>query len=547
LFAAIGQGDHERIAEVSRRTGVYFFLLNVLIFVVLGAFVVAFLKEEYAYHNQADPVVTARQDARLASPVDLDALLQRQAMARRPALVIVASGGGTRAALYTASVLRGLHALGRDRDIVLASGVSGGGVALAYFATHRGRLTGQLPSEPATINCTASNVDDEWDCFNRGVAQAFIEDVLNGATEWRLFRHSSLSQLLTESFGRRLLGTVALGDITQPALILNSAVVGHPQEESELLEKTLDRPTGTDAVACDEFERPFSEMSGGRLVFTNLSDVDGFAAAPDGVPDVRLPYTVVNDPRVSVAAAAALNANFPPVFANARVRLTTDTGACPDRSYYVTDGGAEENLGLISALYALRSALTKIPKSGSVPTVHLVIAEASAVTYDYTQDRGLAAILGSRERLAGGLVNALLTEITAQIRSRGGDLAVHDLPLPLAFRARGGFGTHWMYARQFELHDPRPRSHDWLNFFKLAAVSNATATVNRQALESLWSALHDADPATPFCTHAFDDANARNVKTWICGSADGATDVRDLHIEEWQRLVHDLQGGREAR
>ena len=46
-------------------------------------------------------------------------------------------GGETRAALYTQSVLHGLREMDALKDLVLASGVSGGGVALAYFAARK--------------------------------------------------------------------------------------------------------------------------------------------------------------------------------------------------------------------------------------------------------------------------------------------------------------------------------------------------------------------------------------------------------------------------
>jgi len=109
-------------------------------------------------------------------------------------------------------------------------------------------------------------------------------------------------------------------------------------------------------------------MGGGRLIFTNLADRTHSrlrCVAPRirvAHSDVRLPYVVVQDRDVPVASAAALNANFPPIFTNARVDVASETkdAACPERSYYVTDGGATENLGLVSALYALRAALKQL-------------------------------------------------------------------------------------------------------------------------------------------------------------------------------------------
>jgi hypothetical protein len=67
-------------------------------------------------------------------------------------------------------------------------------------------------------------------------------------------------------------------------------------------------------VECGEAERPFKLMSGGRFIFTNLRDTDAFPKRRSPIPDVRLPYEIVQGPNVSLAKAAALNANFPPVF-----------------------------------------------------------------------------------------------------------------------------------------------------------------------------------------------------------------------------------------
>ena len=55
--------------------------------------------------------------------------------AQRPSLIVAASGGGTRAAVYTAVALEGMAQIDRARDVVLLSGVSGGGVSSAVFAS----------------------------------------------------------------------------------------------------------------------------------------------------------------------------------------------------------------------------------------------------------------------------------------------------------------------------------------------------------------------------------------------------------------------------
>src|SRR5262249_53740125 len=159
----------------------------------------------------------------------------------------------------------------------------------------------------------------------------------------------------------------------------------------------INPPAGSET--CDEAERTYKLMGGGRLIFTNVRNTDAFPHGSDkkenAIPDVRLPYRIVQDVNAPLATAASVNANFPPVFPSVRIRFEgTGPNGCRYLSYYATDGGAEENLGLISALYALESALAQVPEGAARP-IHVVIAEASAVTYDYSQDRGLSAALGT--------------------------------------------------------------------------------------------------------------------------------------------------------
>ncbi len=536
------------MAEVTQRTGTYFVGLNIALISVALAFwaYAAFEHRETAN----EPVVTESRVPPLPEQlVDLSSLLQQRSEPVRPAVVVVASGGGTRAALYTASVLKGLHRLHVDKDIILVSGVSGGGVALAHFAANSAALTGQSSPAPSKLcpdnQHAMHSVDDEWNCFTTNVTKPFIEDVVNGATEWRIFTNTALSVLLAESFERYLFDKRRLGSAKNAALILNSTVVSHPAAESVVLTKTINT-----AKSCEEAEQVFKLMSGGRLIFTNLLDIDAFVRHGPGpsLPDVRLPYRIVRDAGVSLASAAALNANFPPVFPAARVRVRSDgPDPCRYRSFYVTDGGAEENLGLISALYALESALDKLKGGGArVRPIHVVIAEASALDYDYSQDRGVAVFLGgSRERLAGGLTRELQERVDTSLKNVNGPRAAvqyHFLSLPLAFRSRGGFGTHWLYAETFHLSDPRPRTTARQNAF-LADIGAEKATIKRKSLEELWLALHDPD--TPFCSASkFSDREALKVQTWICGPPQAGGIERDLHIEAWTEFVAQMQAYR---
>ena len=552
LFSRLGeqaQTGEERgyFKDIERRTGNYFFSLNIVMLAVTAAFIVYFADKHIWSNNGIDPVVATVASPQAGGPADLSALLTKDL--DRPAVVVVGSGGGTRAALYTESVLHGLHRLGVDRDIVLLSGVSGGGVALAYFAAFRDELVAAPPDNgdkcPNDFGPSAHK-GHAWNCFNAAMTKPFIEDVLNGATEWRVFSRTALSKLLAESFHRRLFGDRRLAAIVSPALILNATIVSHPAEASDLLARTLDplpRDGADQALNCGEAERTFRLLSGGRLVFTNVRDTTAFPRRPARIPDVELPYEIMQADGIPLATAAALNANFPPVFPAARVRVTNAAvGGCPARSYYVTDGGAVENLGLISALYALQSAIGKLPAGTPLRPIHIVLAEASAISYDYGQDRGLSALSGSRERLAGGLTETLLDNLEHPPKNRERAIPQvkwYYLGLPLAFRARGGFGTHWMYADQYHLNDPRQRSISRWNFLPFSWSRDHKALVDHEAIRALWLALHDPD--TPFCdAGAKFKGDTRKVHGWICG-ADGDRNGRDLHMAEWAKLVNQMR------
>ncbi len=461
--------------------------------------------------------------------------------------IVAASGGGTRAALFTATVLEGLNKLGVAKDIVLLSGVSGGGVAEAYFYTHRNALLAAVSPE-----------NTEWPRFKDRMTDPFIGDVLEGAAEWRLLGRAPLGQLLVESFERRLFSVggrqATMGESNQLALILNTTIAAHPQEDSDLLRGLFAAPEDQD-MSCNARHMPYALMAGGRLIFTNLADPGAFppsGALPPAdtklhIPDVRLPYVVVQDRDVPVASAAALNANFPPVFTNARVDVTSETkdAKCPERSYYVTDGGANENLGLVSALYALRAALKQL-QGQKLPEIHIVTIEASATAYDYAPDRGLdAATGGAKERLTGGLTQELLDEVQDLAMQGTGDsrrVQLHDLALPLAFRSRGGFGTHWMFPDSIVVRNSRLAA-PLIGYKRLLAewLANGppNAVIDKTQLIDLWTALHEPDQR--FCSRSWEN-DPRRVAAWICGKNASGEELReDIHITAWRDLVNSLR------
>lgn len=535
LFQRLAPGSPDT-HDVERRIKFYFATVNLALFVIavglLG--VQHYLDRPIA----AFSVVKASESGVFnADAGDLGAALARQARQRRPAIIVAASGGGTRAALYTATALEGLAKIGRAGDIVLLSGVSGGGVSAAYFASHSAELSQDYASEVQT-----------WKDYKDALKEPFIEDVLDGVDELRIAGSVPLGELLAESLQRRLFpGRVqTFQDLTGPALILNATISGHPWRDSEILRDHL---AIDPADTCQALQQPFASLAGSRLIFTNLRDTTGFPRPPMVMPDVGLYYKIIRDPDVPLSAAAALNANFPPVFSNARVLIKGAEGKSCDYSYYVTDGGATENLGLVSALYELRGLLGrwKDGQHGSAylspPQMHIIAVEASAVTYDYTDDRGVgAATGGARERINGGLTRELINSIDRQLAALGGPpLQTHYIPLPLAFRSRGGFGTHWMYAKTIRVSNPLlprlgNRLEQGLNFGRSSYVN-----LGHDDIDALWTALFD--PAADFCTPQHGSSATEQVRDWICGRASGnGINARqpDEQIAAWAALVRQL-------
>jgi hypothetical protein len=194
-----------------------------------------------------------------------------------------------------------------------------------------------------------------------------------------------------------------------------------------------------------------------------------------------------------------------------------------------------------------------------LPPIHIVAVEASAVSYDYREDRGLgAATGGAKERINAGLTHELIKSIDAQLAPFGRSLQVHYLPLPVAFRSRGGFGTHWMFAREVYVANPllpvelSPLRRLWRNVIG----EHIDVSLDRQEVQTVWSALFD--PSRPFCEREAAHREARvtppgewtrdvaRVAAWICGidgdarlAPDAANRLgvkADYQVGAWQAL-----------
>lgn len=395
---------------------------------------------------------------------------------QEPRVAVAASGGGTRAAIYTASVLRGLAEQGKICNVVLTSGVSGGSAALAYFALNqdalrRPRIDG-VPFDPAP-----------WDAFEAAMARSYIQEVLNASSDTAVVfgswspRHEvcgetapadlrpgtlypsrvRLGTLLAESFVCAM-GEGAMADV-RFGLILNTGMVGEyaPGEPGAL---SLTERARKDAGDPSQS----SASAGGRLMLTNLPNPADVNRQTDesGAGGMRL--VTINDPEMSVARAAALSANFPPVFPDAAI---DERG--PDREvrYWVTDGGTVENRGTVTLYYAIEDALDR--RAGRMPVddwtrvtplldsrwppLHVVIADVSASGGPYRESFGLQSVQSAGGQMGLALETELLADLRNGYRAHGSDVSVHALTMPAVLR--DGIGTHWMLPNHLDFTDPQ--------------------------------------------------------------------------------------------
>ena len=419
---------------------------------ILGVVILFFVLERYYTLPQPELRQTSKQatftlaDDLFQSPDEMAGKIKP-----RPVILVAASGGGTRAALYSAAVLRGLHDQRALPDVKLLSGVSGGSAAIAHFVIHRVDL--QKPERPPQASKDGKALDDPWTQYAETLSAPFIDDVLCGTLEIRVALGTRMGMLLDESLHRNiyrppdgsptktsLAQGMTLADCRDTGLIFNSTMAGSEKKD------------GKDANPL---------QAGSRLIVTNIR-TDEKTFPPQGEPykgleNEYLHYVVVDEPTARLTTGAALSANFPPVFSNAAVDVELNG---LDR-YWVTDGGAAENRGAISLLYVLSQALkNELDKEDKTTRrkprpIQIVIAEASGVSLDFSQDRGVSSMLGAPEKFATQLGLDLVEKVKGQCVRLGGDEpAVRFLPMPLVLRSRGGVGTHWKLPAFVRIADP---------------------------------------------------------------------------------------------
>jgi hypothetical protein len=359
----------------------------------------------------------------------------------RKLVLVAASGGGTRAALFTASVLRGLWAHGAIEKVDALSGVSGGSAAIAYFAIHREELR-------------KSDADRAWRKYFGVMSAPFIDDVLEGMSELRTVSGIRTGILLKDSFINRMEpGSIQTIGECPIGLIFNTTRAGQQLRSDGRL------------------GRANSEGAGAPFIFTNINPCAFEHSGRADAPALCLSSMAIPDPGVRLTTAAALSANFPPVFSNAAVDVTcTQNGTACKTRYWVTDGGASENRGIISLLYALRFAMSeeldelkKDPQRAprAMADIHIIVADASAEDTQFVQDRGITSAFAAADNYANQLsmeLSAQIDDLCRQIQSANkvpdakSPIHFHYLGMPDVLRVSGSVGTHWMLAGTYTIH-----------------------------------------------------------------------------------------------
>jgi hypothetical protein len=363
--------------------------------------------------------------------LDLNTLLAAQVNdLEHPAILVAASGGGTRAAVFTAAVLEGLSQ-STDGHIVLGSGVSGGAAALSYFAINRPMLT--TPDHGA------------WDGYFGVMEMPYIQDVIERSTESRMVVHGRLGILLAESFERRWGspkgGRDTFEGLNDFGLICSSTLAGRFDWKSVKLKQNCGSTLADASQRC--LNQTKSDVAGGRLMMTNLSLERAFKVHDLPFVQDHLPI-LVDDKTTRVERAAALSANFPPVFSNAAIDIDNE------QRYWVTDGGAADNRGLEPVLYAARDAVQHLPNGATrLPTLKVVIIDASGTSTGFEQNRGLGSALGAGAHFADQLNNEVASRLIDiyETANQKEDLQFYYVPMPNMLRTSGSFGTHWMLQK----------------------------------------------------------------------------------------------------
>lgn len=238
-------------------------------------------------------------------------------------VVVAASGGGIRAAVWTATVLTGLtdQVPGFAESIHLVSSSSGGGVGAMYFVDDY--KEGVPPVNLTTIRDAAAR--PSLSAMGWGLVYPDF---------WRFFVPFLIKDELDRGWAIETRWSEAFEQGSSPTLYGWKGGVKNGWRPGVVFNTTLSE-------------------SGQQLMISNLDFyLDGEGGLP-GIPRVRSFRGLYPETDLAISTAARLSATFPWVTPVARPLMDTNDG----NMYHVADGGYYDNFGVLSSIEYLREVL----------------------------------------------------------------------------------------------------------------------------------------------------------------------------------------------
>jgi hypothetical protein len=303
-----------------------------------------------------------------------------------------------------------------------------------------------------------------------------------------------------------------------------------------------------------------SDVAGGRLVLTNVPqphEAEGTQAGK-GTSDLR--FFTINHPKISVARAAALSANFPPIFSDAAIDEWDATGR-HDKRFWVTDGGTVENRGAVTLYLSIEDALDwhgmdkklgTLPEgerkkvndllSTRWPPLHVVIADVSAVGGPYKESYGLQSVQSAGGQMGLALEAELLEDLSRLYMAHGSSVTVHELPMPAVLR--DGIGTHWMIPDELEFTYPGDKDKlgdkdDQKSLSKQEVLGLVRGLFGANDMRLEGDVMHVRDwtchvPAKPADEASISEAPGKPADGTAIGDGTGKG---PLHAQNWEALT----------
>ena len=158
------------------------------------------------------------------------------------------------------------------------------------------------------------------------------------------------------------------------------------------------------------------------------------------------------------------------------------------------------------------------------PALHVIVAEASAVSLAFSRSSGLSAMFGAPARFASQLMVDMANDIKQTYKEMGGEVYFHYLPMPMIFRSDGGLSTHWMLPSNVKFEQP-------LGVKRLKPMLDDSAiTLSGEETRHLVDQLHDRKQSIE------KDDELTKLWQWI------DNDLYSNHQATWNKTIQCIKG-----